>query len=234
VLGHGRPRHTKLALDLSHRLLDETRRPKIARRFGSAMTSNTDSTLFVYSIEHIRVKGCLVQTHGADGHHRNLPTGLHRSSQQLLLFAAVDRLLAIEVARGRAGADAQDRCDGHGSWDGRIGEPDNDRRRRLRFSYSLRESSGLHSGCAKIRADDDHFRRHASVPHKIRRTGIAGGFQPLSICRFCGAGIVQPWSFGSGQDAKRVNLAGVFRRSDIEQMGMGVLEKKELFSVFLS
>jgi len=68
----------------------------------------------------------------------------------------------------------------------------------------------------------------------MRRTGIAGGFQPLSICRFCRAGIVQPWSFGSGQDAKRVNLAGVFRRSDIEQMGMGVLEKKELFSVFLS
>jgi hypothetical protein len=28
----------------------------MARRFGSAMTSNTDSTLLVYSTEHIRVK----------------------------------------------------------------------------------------------------------------------------------------------------------------------------------
>src|SRR6266851_3934267 len=35
---------------------DETRRLKIARRFGSAMISKTDSILFVYSKEHIRVK----------------------------------------------------------------------------------------------------------------------------------------------------------------------------------
>jgi hypothetical protein len=28
----------------------------MARRFGSAMISNTDSTLFIYSTEHIRVK----------------------------------------------------------------------------------------------------------------------------------------------------------------------------------
>jgi hypothetical protein len=28
----------------------------MARRFGSAMISNTDPTLFVYSMEHIRVK----------------------------------------------------------------------------------------------------------------------------------------------------------------------------------
>src|SRR5260370_8956016 len=35
---------------------DEARRLKIARRFGSAMISNTDSMLFVYSKEHIRVK----------------------------------------------------------------------------------------------------------------------------------------------------------------------------------
>src|SRR6266403_4079392 len=32
------------------------RRLNIARRFGSAMISNTDSTLLVYSTEHIRVK----------------------------------------------------------------------------------------------------------------------------------------------------------------------------------
>src|SRR6266852_5919281 len=35
---------------------DETRRLNIARRFGSAMISNTDSILLVYSAEHIRVK----------------------------------------------------------------------------------------------------------------------------------------------------------------------------------
>ena len=37
-------------------------------------------------------------------------------------------------------------------------------------------------------------------------------------------GSVQPWSFGSGQEAKRVTPTGVFRTSDIEQMRMGVLE----------
>ena len=35
---------------------------------------------------------------------------------------------------------------------------------------------------------------------------------------------MQPWSFGSGQDVKRVIPTGVFRTSDIEQMRMGVLE----------
>src|SRR6267378_2388378 len=35
---------------------DETSRLRIARRFGSAMISNTDSMLCVYSTEHIRVK----------------------------------------------------------------------------------------------------------------------------------------------------------------------------------
>ncbi len=37
-------------------------------------------------------------------------------------------------------------------------------------------------------------------------------------------GSVQPWSFGSGQNVKRVVPTGVFRTSDIEQMRMGVLE----------
>src|SRR5580698_3715151 len=37
-------------------------------------------------------------------------------------------------------------------------------------------------------------------------------------------GSVQPWSFGSGRDTKRVIPTGVFRTSDIEQMRMGVLE----------
>ncbi len=37
-------------------------------------------------------------------------------------------------------------------------------------------------------------------------------------------GSVQPWSFGSGQDTKRIIPTGVFRTSDMEQMRMGVLE----------
>src|ERR1700729_2641961 len=41
---------------------------------------------------------------------------------------------------------------------------------------------------------------------------------------FVERGSVQPWTFGSGQDAKRIIPTGVFRTSDIEQMRMGVLE----------
>jgi DNA-binding transcriptional LysR family regulator len=41
---------------------------------------------------------------------------------------------------------------------------------------------------------------------------------------FVERGSVQPWSFGSGQEAKRVIPTGVFRTSDIEQVRMGVLE----------
>src|SRR6185312_3631024 len=35
---------------------DEAKRPNIARRFGSAMTSNTDSTLCIYFVTHMLVK----------------------------------------------------------------------------------------------------------------------------------------------------------------------------------
>jgi LysR family transcriptional regulator for bpeEF and oprC len=41
---------------------------------------------------------------------------------------------------------------------------------------------------------------------------------------FVERGSIQPWKFGSGQDAKRVVPTGVFRTSDIEQLRMGVLE----------
>src|SRR5438477_8887239 len=47
---------------------DETSRLNIARRFGSAMISNTDSILLVYSTEHIRVK---VYSGGAGGASKN-------------------------------------------------------------------------------------------------------------------------------------------------------------------
>jgi len=38
------------------RYCDETRRLNIARRFGSAMISNTDSTFLIYSTEHMLIK----------------------------------------------------------------------------------------------------------------------------------------------------------------------------------
>jgi LysR family transcriptional regulator for bpeEF and oprC len=37
-------------------------------------------------------------------------------------------------------------------------------------------------------------------------------------------GSVQPWNFGSAQNATRVTPTGVFRTSDLEQMRIGVLE----------
>jgi len=41
---------------------------------------------------------------------------------------------------------------------------------------------------------------------------------------FVERGSIQPWSFGSGRDVKRVIPTGVFRTSDVEQMRVGVLE----------
>jgi LysR family transcriptional regulator for bpeEF and oprC len=37
-------------------------------------------------------------------------------------------------------------------------------------------------------------------------------------------GSVQPWTIGSGEEAKRVVPKGIFRTSDVEQLRMGVLE----------
>ena len=48
-----------------------------------------------------------------------------------------------------------------------------------------------------------------------------GRFQSVILIE---RGSVQPWTFGSGRDAKSVIPKGVFRTSDIEQMRMGVLE----------
>src|ERR1700687_986347 len=52
---------------------DETSRLRIARRFGSAMISNTDSMLFVYSTEHIRVKVYLDGQAAGENEARNCP-----------------------------------------------------------------------------------------------------------------------------------------------------------------
>src|SRR5713101_8114448 len=52
---------------------DETSRLNIARRFGSAMISNTDSMLFIYSTTHIRVKVYL----GSPGNGFSRDAGMH-------------------------------------------------------------------------------------------------------------------------------------------------------------
>src|ERR1700719_2916563 len=66
-----------------------------------------------------------------------------------------------------------------------------------------------------------------STPQYLARYGAPKSPEDLNRFRsvvFVERGSVQPWSFGSGQDAKRVIPTGVFRTSDIEQMRMGVLE----------
>jgi LysR family transcriptional regulator for bpeEF and oprC len=66
-----------------------------------------------------------------------------------------------------------------------------------------------------------------ATPQYITRYGAPKSPEELNRFRsvvFVERGSVQPWSFGSGQNAKRVIPTGVFRTSDIEQMRMGVLE----------
>jgi DNA-binding transcriptional LysR family regulator len=66
-----------------------------------------------------------------------------------------------------------------------------------------------------------------ATPQYVTRYGAPQSPEELNRFRsvvFVERGSVQPWSFGSGQDAKRVTPTGLFRTSDIEQMRMGVLE----------
>ena len=66
-----------------------------------------------------------------------------------------------------------------------------------------------------------------ATPQYVARHGSPESPDDLSKFRsvvFVQRGSVQPWSFGSGQNAKRVIPTGVFRASDMEQMRMGVLE----------
>src|ERR1700723_494188 len=66
-----------------------------------------------------------------------------------------------------------------------------------------------------------------ATPQYLSRHGAPESPEDLKRFRsvvFVERGSVQPWSFGSGRDAKRVIPTGVFRTSDIEQMRMGVLE----------
>jgi LysR family transcriptional regulator for bpeEF and oprC len=66
-----------------------------------------------------------------------------------------------------------------------------------------------------------------ATPQYLSRYGVPESPEDLHHFRsvvFVERGSVQPWSFGSGQDTKRVIPTGVFRTSDVEQMRMGVLE----------
>jgi DNA-binding transcriptional LysR family regulator len=66
-----------------------------------------------------------------------------------------------------------------------------------------------------------------ATPQYLARYGAPESPEDLNRFRsvvFVERGSVQPWIFGSGQDAKRVIPTGVFRTSDLEQMRMGVLE----------
>jgi DNA-binding transcriptional LysR family regulator len=66
-----------------------------------------------------------------------------------------------------------------------------------------------------------------TTPQFLTRYGAPQSPEDLHRFRsvvFVERGSVQPWIFGSGQEAKRVIPTGVFRTSDIEQMRMGVLE----------
>ncbi|NYF52729.1 LysR family transcriptional regulator [Tunturiibacter gelidoferens] len=66
-----------------------------------------------------------------------------------------------------------------------------------------------------------------ATPQYLARYGAPESPEDLSRFRsvvFVERGSIQPWSFGSGQDVKRVVPTGVFRTDDIEQMRMGVLE----------
>src|SRR6266705_3413487 len=66
-----------------------------------------------------------------------------------------------------------------------------------------------------------------ATPQYLTRYGAPESPEDLNRFRsvvFVERGSIQPWSFGSGRDLKRVIPTGVFRTSDIEQMRMGVLE----------
>src|ERR1700726_265210 len=64
-------------------------------------------------------------------------------------------------------------------------------------------------------------------PQFIMRYGMPESpedLRRLPAVVFVERGSAQPWSIGSGQNAKRIIPTGIFRTSDIEQMRMGVLE----------
>ena len=66
-----------------------------------------------------------------------------------------------------------------------------------------------------------------ATPQYLTRHGAPESPEDLARFQsvvFVERGAAQPWTFGSGPEAKRIVPKGVFRTSDIEQMRMGVLE----------
>jgi LysR family transcriptional regulator for bpeEF and oprC len=66
-----------------------------------------------------------------------------------------------------------------------------------------------------------------ATPHYLARYGAPESPDDLKRFRavaLVDRGSVQPWNFGSAQNATRVIPTGVFRTSDLEQMRIGVLE----------
>jgi LysR family transcriptional regulator for bpeEF and oprC len=66
-----------------------------------------------------------------------------------------------------------------------------------------------------------------ATPQYLTRHGAPESPEDLHRFRsvvFMKRGTVEPWSFGSGENVRRVVPTGAFRTSDIEQMRMGVLE----------
>ena len=66
-----------------------------------------------------------------------------------------------------------------------------------------------------------------ATPQFVMRYGMPASpedLRRLPAVVFVERGSAQPWTIGSGQNARRIIPTGVFRTSDIEQMRMGVLE----------
>jgi DNA-binding transcriptional LysR family regulator len=66
-----------------------------------------------------------------------------------------------------------------------------------------------------------------ATPQYLSRYGIPNSPEDVRRFRsvvFVEQGSIQPWTFGNGQNTKRVIPTGVFRTSDLEQIRMGVLE----------
>jgi len=66
-----------------------------------------------------------------------------------------------------------------------------------------------------------------ATPQYLARYGVPKSPEDLKRFRsvvFVERDSIQPWSFGAGQEMKRVIPTGVFRTSDMEQMRTGVLE----------
>jgi len=98
-------------------------------------------------------------------------------------------------------------------------------------SWSAHLTNGFHNRlrtlCRNVMA---YVKQNLLFParREPRQTRLQGS-HPVAVLWppavvFVERGSAQPWSIGSGQNAKRIIPTGIFRSSDIEQMRMGVVE----------